>query len=411
MREIFNQLNPWWRKQKIDSKIARPKYLDILKKNIGNKEILLLLGSRRVGKTTIMKQWIGYLLKNKIDAKNILYVLLDHPELKNLSLLKMVDEFYNLRNLSQQEKTYIFLDEIQYKKNWDQEVKALYEMRNIKFILSGSAISLIARQKTFLTGRYLKYIVQPLDWTEFQIFTKTKNLLDYLKVGGYPEYVINREPQYLLELIDNIVYKDIVEVYKIRQPKIIKDMFLILARAVGFKISLNKIAKTLKISIETVKDYLQFLAEVYLIYEVPKFSTSLNEQIYNEKKYYFYDTGLVSVLSGVDNLSALAENMVANYLKNNNQEISYFYQDKKECDFVIKKINNQGNFEYQPIEVKFNPLGNVKQDFDFEQKGLAGFYDFLEKYPSESGLIITNRIQAERKKFRLTALKDFLINK
>ena len=56
-------------------------------------------------------------------------------------------------------------------------------------------------------------------------------------------------------------------------------------------------------------------------------------------------------------------------------------------------------------------MGNVKQDFDFEQKGLAGFYDFLEKYPSESGLIITNRIQAERKKFRLTALKDFLINK
>ncbi|MFH1900204.1 MAG: ATP-binding protein, partial [Patescibacteria group bacterium] len=397
--------------KKIDTKIPRSRYLEILKKNINNHEILLLLGSRRVGKTTIMKQWVDYLIKQKVNSKNILYLLLDHPELKNISLLKIVEDFYKLQNLSDKEKTYIFLDEIQYKKNWDQEVKALYETKNIKFILSGSAISLISRQKTFLTGRYLKYIVHPLDWTEFQTFTKNKNLLDYLQIGGYPEYVINRDPQYLLDLIDNIVYKDIVEVYKIRQPKLIKDMLLVLSRAVGFKISLNKIAKTLKISIETVKDYLRFLSEVYLIYEVPKFSTSLNEQIYNEKKYYFYDTGLVKILSGMDNMGSLAENMVANYLKNNNQEISYFYQDKKECDFIVKKMNNKGNFEYQPIEVKFNPDEKNKKDFDLKQKGLAGFYNFLEQYPNQHGLIVTNKIKNKHTNFKLISLESFLKNK
>jgi len=409
MQKIFDQLNPWWQKEKIETKIPRPKYLEILKKNINNQEILLLLGSRRVGKTTIMKQWIDYLIKQKNKPRNILYLLLDHPELKDQSLLKLVDEFYKFNNLSNQQKTYIFLDEIQYKKNWDQEVKALYETKNIKFFLSGSAISLISRQKTFLTGRYLKYIVQPLDWQEFQIFSQSRDILNYLQIGGYPEYVINRDPQYLLDLVDNIVYKDIVEVYKIRQPKIIKDILLILSRAVGYKISLNKIAKTLKVSIETVKDYLQFLAEVYLVYEVPKFSSSLNEQIYNEKKYYFYDTGLVKILSGGGNLGCLAENIAANHLKNNNQEISYFYQDKKECDFIIKKLDNQGNFEFQPIEVKFNPAEKSKKDFNLKQKGLDGFYKFLADYQNKSGLIITNQSQGSYDNFKSMPLKDFLV--
>jgi len=409
MQKIFDQLNPWWQKEKIETKIPRPKYLEILKKNINNQEILLLLGSRRVGKTTIMKQWIDYLIKQKNKPRNILYLLLDHPELKDQSLLKLVDEFYKFNNLSNQQKTYIFLDEIQYKKNWDQEVKALYETKNIKFFLSGSAISLISRQKTFLTGRYLKYIVQPLDWQEFQIFSQNRDLLDYLQIGGYPEYVINRDPQYLLDLVDNIVYKDIVEVYKIRQPKIIKDILLILSRSVGHKTSLNKIAKTLKVSIETVKDYLQFLAEVYLVYEVPKFSSSLNEQIYNEKKYYFYDTGLVKILSGGGNLGCLAENIAANHLKNNNQEISYFYQDKKECDFIIKKLDNQGNFEFQPIEVKFNPAEKSKKDFNLKQKGLDGFYKFLADYQNKSGLIITNQSQGSYDNFKSMPLKDFLV--
>ncbi len=409
MQEIFNQLNPWWQKEKIETKIPRPKYLETLKKNISNQEILLLLGSRRVGKTTIMKQWIDYLIKQKINPKNIFYLLLDHPELKNTSLLRIIDEFYKFNNLSNQQKTYIFLDEIQYKKNWDQEVKALYETKNIKFILSGSAISLISRQKTFLTGRYLKYIVHPLDWQEFQIFSQNRDILNYLQIGGYPEYVINHDPQYLLDLVDNIVYKDIVEVYKIRQPKIIKDILLILSRAVGYKISLNKIAKTLKVSIETIKDYLQFLAEVYLVYEVPKFSSSLNEQIYNEKKYYFYDTGLVKALSGRDNFGSLAENIVANHFKNNDQEISYFYQDKKECDFIIKKLDNQGNFEFQPIEVKFNPQEKGKKDFDLKQKGLAGFYKFLADYQNKSGLIITNQAESAYDSFKLMPLEKFLI--
>jgi len=408
MQKIFDQLNPWWQKEKIETKIPRPKYLEILKKNINNQEILLLLGSRRVGKTTIMKQWIDYLIKQQVNPKNILYLLLDHPELKDQSLLKLVDEFYKFNNLSNQQKTYIFLDEIQYKKNWDQEVKALYETKNIKFFLSGSAISLISRQKTFLTGRYLKYIVQPLDWQEFQIFSQSRDILNYLQIGGYPEYVINHDPQYLLDLVDNIVYKDIVEVYKIRQPKIIKDILLILSRAVGYKISLNKIAKTLKVSIETVKDYLQFLAEVYLVYEVPKFSSSLNEQIYNEKKYYFYDTGLVKILSGGGNLGCLAENIAANHLKNNNQEISYFYQDKKECDFIIKKLDNQGNFEFQPIEVKFNPAEKSKKDFNLKQKGLDGFYKFLADYQNKSGLIITNQTQGIYENFKLMPLEKFL---
>ena len=108
-------------------------------------------------------------------------------------------------------------------------------------------------------------------------------------------------------------------------------------------------------------------------------------------------------------MGCLAENIAANHLKNNNQEISYFYQDKKECDFIIKKLDNQGNFEFQPIEVKFNPAEKSKKDFNLKQKGLDGFYKFLADYQNKSGLIITNQSQGSYDNFKSMPLKDFLV--
>ena len=177
MQNILNQMNEWWKNQPIDAKINRPKYLKIFKENADNKEILLLMGSRRVGKTTIMKQWINFLLKNnKIKPQQILYVLLDHPELKKYSLIQILDTYLKMHGLSTKEPIYVFFDEIQYRKNWDQEIKAIYEIYKIKLILSGSSISLLSRQKNYLTGRYLKYIVNPLDMQ-----TMSEKIIDLFK--------------------------------------------------------------------------------------------------------------------------------------------------------------------------------------------------------------------------------------
>lgn len=390
MQQTFNQLNPWWFNGHIETGVSRLRYLAILKENKDNREIVMLLGSRRVGKTTIMRQWIDYLLKNGVRPKNIFYALLDHPDFTRVTLADLVDEYYKIHSFNHNEKTFIFLDEIQYHQHWDQELKALYETRNIKFFLSGSAVSLISRQKNFLTGRYLKYAVSPLDYQEFLSFAPGSSLDDYLTVGGYPEFVLFHNPQYLLDLVDSIVYKDIVEIHKIRNPQLIKDLLLILARNVGFKISLNKIAKTLRVSIETVKDYLHHLEEVFLVYETAKFSDSLNEVIYNEKKYYFYDTGLASMLSGQRNLGSLAENAVANRLRLGGNELRYFYQDKMECDFVVKKIGGKGLVEHEPVEVKYGHLGLSAPDFDWwQQKGLRGFCRALDEFHPKSAHLIT----------------------
>ncbi|MBI2410672.1 MAG: ATP-binding protein [Candidatus Kerfeldbacteria bacterium] len=389
--KILEQLNPWWSAQPIDNGILRTKYLDILNENRTNKEVIFLLGSRRVGKTTIMKQWVGELItKYGVQPKQILYVLLDHPELDNYSISQIIETARTLAG----EVKYVLLDEIQYRSGWDQELKALYETQKMKFVISGSAITVLSKQKSYLTGRYLKYIVHSLNFTEFQQFSAKKTIQDYLTIGGYPEYVLRNNPQYLLDLIDHIVYKDIVEVYGIRHPKAIADLLLILARSVGHKISLSKISRTLQISIDTVKEYIQHLEEVYLIHEVPKFSRSLNEQLYNEKKYYFYDTGLCSVLNAEQQMGALAENAVANYLKKQQRTFFYYYANKRECDFVIEQFGGVAEKTYTPIESKFDPEGN---SIEWDDKRLSGFYEAIDKLHPEHASIITSKQHGEKK--------------
>ncbi|OGY86762.1 MAG: hypothetical protein A2319_00905 [Candidatus Kerfeldbacteria bacterium RIFOXYB2_FULL_38_14] len=407
MQKILEEMNPWWSKKGADVGIRRDNYLAFLEKNLQNKEILMLLGSRRVGKTTIMKQWIEELMtKHGVAAKQILYVFLDHPQLEQYSIIDIVNNAKKMLKI--QDRFYVFLDEIQYRKKWDQELKALYELGNIKFLISGSAITLLNKQKTFLTGRYLKQHVYPLNFLEFQEFSEETSLNNYLKTGGYPEYVLQKDPQYLFSLIDHVVYKDIVEVYGIRNPKAIADLLLILARSAGHRISLNKIANTLKIAIETVRDYLHYLEEVYLIFSVPKFSRSLNEQLYNQKKYYFYDNGLCRALNGQVNLGSLAENLLANNLRQSNRELYYFYEKGLECDFVTKELSAAGKEKFISFESKFLPPDEI---LSFSDDRLQGFYQAMDKLLAD-GIIVTNnqtdQTRYANKQVRQIPLQDML---
>jgi len=120
--------NPWWENKKFDSGVARPEYLDSLKKNFNQKLIQILTGLRRVGKSTIALQLLSYLInEKKIDPRKILFFSIEDPSISKIPIVGILNEFRAENNVKSTEKIYVFIDEIQFRDNWELEVKSIYD--------------------------------------------------------------------------------------------------------------------------------------------------------------------------------------------------------------------------------------------------------------------------------------------
>jgi len=218
MDNILFWFNPWWENKGFFTGILRKKYLELVISNLENKQALVIVGSRRVGKTTLIHQTVNSLLESGVEAKRLIYLPLDHPSLQGKKILELLEEARTLHGFARSEKLYLFLDEVQFFDNWEQEAKAITDFENVKLIISGSASTKILSKGTFLTGRTITLTIKPFDFKEFVTF-RTKNIeatdtalrdnlfKDYLQTGGYPEYVNDQNPRYFSDLITNVVNK------------------------------------------------------------------------------------------------------------------------------------------------------------------------------------------------------------
>lgn len=343
-------LNPWWKDIKIELGITRTKYLNNIDQIVKNrKQILFILGSRRVGKTRIILQYIYNLINRGINPQKILFLSLDNSNLENLDWYCYVSE---------SDFKYVFLDEVHYSSKWAQILKSLYDLpnKNIKIVCSGSSSRLIEDNKAFLTGRSTSLVVTPLDFTEFSKFSKSDDLVhDYLFYGGYPEFVLEKEPNYLNDLVKDIVEKDIIKIHKVKNSQYILDLCQILAKQVGSKGSSNKIAKVLKLDNKTIENYIQYLKEVKLIDIMYQYSDSLNKKLYSPKKYYFNDLGVRNSFVGFSDIGSLVENAVFLHLSKLYGSKNIFYlsdSSSNEVDFVVR-INEE---KIMFVESKYNNL-------------------------------------------------------
>jgi len=347
MEEILNLLNPWWFGKYVETGIERGSYLNKLEKSLVNKRAVLLVGSRRVGKTTILHQFIKKLLK-KISSRHILYALMDHPQLSTRSILELVHEFRKMFATDRSTKLYIFLDEIQYVKDWERQVKSLVDTENVKIFLSGSASSQLLLKSHYLTGRIENIEACPLDFGEFLIFKKAKSGIsepykaekhfdEYLSLGGYPEYVLRPDPSYFADLVNNILYKDIVSMYQVRNPDLLKDLLLLLADRSGHHATYTKLASVLSLKNDTVKKYVYYLKNTLLVDELPRYSTSRSHRIYGPKKFYVTDNGLLFHLLGRISRGAAFERTLYECLKHRTKGLGFYYENAQEVDFVSEE--------------------------------------------------------------------------
>lgn len=349
MEKTLYRYNPWWEDdyEALEFHTREIHFNDLIK-HIGDKQIIFLTGLRRIGKTSLMKLCIKYLIEEKkVKPQKCFYVSMDDYLLSGKSILEIVEEFRKINRLRNNEKVYLFLDEITFVKNYEQQLKNIYDMGNAKIFASSSSASLLRERKAHLTGRNITFEILPLNFDEYLKFKNItikkadSHLLpvyfeDYLKTGGLPEYVLTNNDVYIRELIDNIIYKDIAAIHGIRNIQQLKDFFLLLMERSGKTLSLNKIANVLHISTDTAKRYFDLFCDTFIIYPVTRYG-KLNEQMVSPKKIYACDTGIRTYYTGARDFGSLFENYV--YLRVKHLKPQYIVQNTIELDFFTENKN------------------------------------------------------------------------
>jgi len=320
--------------------------------NVESKLAQIVIGVRRSGKSTLAHR--------ALKDRNYGYLNFDDERLIHISseqltiLLQYILQVYG-------DIQYLFLDEVQNISNWHLFVNRLLRS-DMHIVITGSNSKLLSGElATHLTGRYSSVELFPFSFREYIHFkkidannlsTKNKALLEnafetYLKQGGFPEIVKGEEnaQTYISALFNSIIMRDIFYRYSIQHTKSFKDVALYLVNNFGHEISFNRIKNIFGVGSEnTVKNYVSYLEEAYIVLTLQKFSFKKQESL-RYRKVYLMDSGFASVLSTNFSINSgyLLENIVFLELLRRRQfdqtEI-YYYKQTYEVDFVVVKNGN-----------------------------------------------------------------------
>ncbi len=267
--------------------IARDE-IGIVEDYLSSKHIVALSGVRRCGKTYIMFQMIKKLIEKSL---NVAYINFEDPRFdENFEQLDIIYQAF-LESYEEKGKIYFFFDEIQNIKKWEKWMNSMYE-KNIKFFVSGSNASLLAGEfSKSLSGRHKLVKLFPLDFRQVVSFKdsslleenkkyvtenkiKIKKLLaEYLNYGGFPEVVFSSTKDILKDYFDDIIAKDIISRHNLKFKQSLKELAVFLLTNISSLHSLYSLNNTIQArSINTIKNYLMFLEDAYLIAKVPFFS-------------------------------------------------------------------------------------------------------------------------------------------
>ncbi|MBM3707159.1 MAG: ATP-binding protein [Actinobacteria bacterium] len=358
-QEINNIFNTQIVEREIESRI---------KIALDDKLIKVISGVRRCGKS--------FLAHKILKDKNYGYINFDDERLIGI---KTEDLNYLLEVLREinPDFNYLLLDEIQNVPGWELFTNRL-QRTGCNLVITGSNTNLLSKElATSLTGRHFLIELYPFSFKEFlQIknFSYDENDLyvtekkahikrllgEYIKYGGFPELSkIELKEQYLRDLYDKIISRDIVSRYKIKYIKTLKEISLYLFSNFGSTITYQKLKNIFEVkSVHTIKNYMDYLEEAYLAFQLNPFSFKLKNQLSGRRKIYTIDSGLINSISFQFsyNLGRLMENIVFTQLKRKGVEF-YFYnsQSKEEVDFIIKDNLNIKEL----IQVCFN-LDNLE---------------------------------------------------
>lgn len=339
---------------------------------------IIISGIRRCGKSTLLKQ-----LMQRTGECNFFNFEDSRADGFELGDFEKLDRVF--RETRPGVSCYYF-DEIQIVPEWERYVRGELDLGK-KFVITGSNASMLSRELgTRLTGRHLTYELFPFSYSEaLRMKSQSPSLSafkDYAERGGFPEYVKFGSQDILQQLFRDIVTRDVVVRYRLRNAAIVQNLASYLISNVGAEFSYAGLAKTFGVTTKSITEYVPYFEASYMLFTVPMFSYSYRKTLVNPKKIYAIDPGFIkaNTVSFTDNNGSLLENIVYLQLRRSHRANSiFYYRGKRECDFIVTEKNRP----VQAIQVCYKLTeDNLRREID-------GVSEAMRELKLNRGLIIT----------------------
>lgn len=356
--------------------IKRDTYLNKLVAFKDKQVIKVITGIRRCGKSTLMGIYRKWLLANGVEERHIISINFedfDYYGLRNPHTLYS----YIKERMSENETTYIFLDEIQHVDNFPAVVDSLYIKKGVDIYLTGSnAYMLSSEIATLLSGRYVEIPMLPLSFKEYVEGKggdggNLQHLYsEYITSGSFP-YTLDIGGQaeiydYLTGVYNTVIVKDISSRKKIQDVMMLESVTRFAADNIGNILSTKRIADIMtadgrKIDQKTVERYISSLCESFVLYQAKRYNIRGGQLLKTLKKYYFIDMGLRRVLLGSRSFDVgrILENVVYFELLRRQKKVYVGKMDNLEVDFVT---NAQEGIEYYQVAATVRDPGTLERE-------------------------------------------------
>ena len=395
--------------------IIRTRYLDILKTYRDVPLVKILSGIRRCGKSTILDMLEKDLLESGVSADHIIHLRYTSEELDDSMTAKLM--YRDIKEkMTDNNRYYLLLDEVQEVSNWEKAVNSLLEDANTDIYVTGSNSKLMSSEiSTYLTGRYISIPVFTLSFAEYIEFKKGKGgtvkelLNEYIRTGGFPIVAIGnfdeRSSYQIAEGIYNsVITGDIARRHHITNFDLFNRVVKYVIENVGKTFSANAIVKFMKsegrsLSVESVYNYLEWLEKAFVIYRCSRYDMQGKSVLKTQEKFYLADSSLKYCVMGFNHKSvaAMLENIVYFELRRKGYDVYIGKNADKEIDFIAA---------HRDKRLYVQVCRNLPEESDREIANLLEIKDHYPKYVVTLDELAGGNING----VRIVHLADFLLS-
>ncbi len=355
--------------------LNRNTYIKRIKPFIGKNIIKVITGQRRVGKSYFLRQIINHI---KTEHKSIPVIYINKEDYQFDSIKTYEDLINHVENKNKESsRTALFIDEIQDIQHFEKALRHFYTKEIYDIYCTGSNANLLSGElATLLSGRTIELEINSLTYPEYLHFhginDGAKSFEQYMMYGGMPNLIHFEQTDevvydYLLNVFNTIIVKDVLTRYSIRNVTFLRDLALFIADNTESVVSSKKISdylksQNIKLSHVLVQDYLSYLSETYFIHKVKRSSLQGKKIFEIGEKYFFNDVGMRNALVGFKaiDLGKILENIVYLHLRSAGYRVTVGKDRTKEVDFVAQKNNE---FLYIQVAYRLDKESTINREF------------------------------------------------
>lgn len=372
--------------------IKRELYLDKIRPFIDKPIIKVITGMRRTGKSAILQILRDEFIESGIKRENIIFISFEsmrYDFIENASILyKEISS-----QIKNNDKYYLFLDEIQEVKEWEKAINSFLVDFNIDIYITGSNSKLLSSElATYIAGRYVEIPIYPLSFREHLLFKEKlgeektlsleKELIHYIRLGGFPvvhtsKYDPEDAYKIIYDIYSSIVLRDIIQRNSIRNIELLDRIVKFVFDNIGNIFSAKKIAdyfksQQRKVDLNTVYNYLAMLDSAFIVQKVSRYDLKGKEILQTNEKFFLGDISLKYAVAGYKDrdIAGILENIVYLELKRRGYNVFIGKLDEKEIDFIGEKRDEKIYIQVayklsseETIEREFSPLLAIKDHY------------------------------------------------